>query len=108
MRGPIIPDRSVSRESLRSKDPMRESTMSFFKEAFRKKNHHTDSMAAFYLSARREDENEKDKESIKASIASATGAPTSLLKMRRKGSSSNKKEPIKMSADIQSLIQEFH
>ena len=34
MRGPIKADRSVSREGSRKKDPMRESTMSFFKEAF--------------------------------------------------------------------------
>ena len=52
MRGPIVADRSISREGVRKKDPMRESTMSFFKEAFSQNagHSHTDSMAAFYLS----------------------------------------------------------
>ena len=55
----------------KSKDPMRESTMSFFKDAFTKPS---ETMSNFYINQRNQDEVEQD--------SSLTG---SILRSRRSG-----------------------
>ena len=80
-----------SRRTARMKDPMRESTMSFFKEAFGggTKRDEDSSLAGFYISARRKDEEEREAESrlkTDQDEEPVDGAPRSLLKLRRMGS----------------------
>lgn len=138
--GPRGNSRSNSRESVRSKvskihDPMRESTMSFFKEAFSQKEQGpTDGLLSYFMKSRGHDrddmqnreagleqENEDPFEGKDINISAVNGAPMSLLKSRRmssrkmankvtspKNMDKNSAQGIQMSSDIKSLLETFH